>query len=451
MQLTRNELHDTLRQNTFPAHQISLFTGDSFLCQQAAQLLIDKIESAETVTVHDIAGNAEDPATTLARLQSYSLLPGRQIYRVTESQLFHSKTVAAELWKKAEAANNNEKTAAAVKHLHAFAAAVSLKIESPGQLAEMPPGEWKKLFSFDKPNTPLQWADTLLFATRDRIKQGTSSLVDAYLAAFKTGFPPANVLILLAETVDKRHRLYNWIKKSAVVIDCSVASGSSSAAQREQKDVLKEIMLATLQKFNKKIDSRCTDLFFERVGFHPVAVVNELEKLVHYAGDRPTITAQDLEEMVGRSREDALYELTDALGKRDPARTLAILNRLLSQGIHGLAILATLRNYTRKHLIYRTIQLSSTPRWRHGIQAREFQHKYLPILKENETWAPFLTGHPYALFVNFTKASEFSCNALKQRLKRILKAEYRLKGSPLSQEIVLQELLFSLLKGAPGR
>ena len=199
---------------------------------------------------------------------------------------------------------------------------------------------------------------------------------------------------------------------------------------------------------------RAVEMFFERVGFHPVAVVMETEKLVHSIGDRPGITANDVEEMVGRSREDALFELTDALGKRQADRTLTILSHLLEQGIHELAILATLRNYLRKQLIFRSLQMRTFPAWRSGMNARDFQNTYLPALKAEGDWDELLQGHPYALFMSFTKAAEYSCSGLKRWLAMLLDAEFRLKGSPLPSRLVIEELLLAMLKGSaklPGR
>jgi DNA polymerase-3 subunit delta len=150
--------------------------------------------------------------------------------------------------------------------------------------------------------------------------------------------------------------------------------------------------------------------------------------------------------MVGRSREDALYELTDAFGKRQLGRTLTILNRLQENGTHGLAILATMRNYIRKMLIFRSLQLQPSPPWHNGMNAKQFQSSYLPALKESGEWSDMLAGHPYALFMSFTKAGEYSCNQLKKWLKLLLEAEFRLKGSPLPQHIVLEELFLAMLK-----
>jgi DNA polymerase-3 subunit delta len=129
-------------------------------------------------------------------------------------------------------------------------------------------------------------------------------------------------------------------------------------------------------------------------------------------------------------------------------RTLTILSRLLEQGFHSLAILATMRNHLKKQLIYRSLQMRSSPAWRRGMNAKEFQNNYLPDLKTQGEWSEMLQGHPYALFMSFTRASEYSCSGLKRWLAMLLEAEFRLKGSPLPQQLVLEELFISMLKGS---
>ena len=158
------------------------------------------------------------------------------------------------------------------------------------------------------------------------------------------------------------------------------------------------------------------------------------------------ISAADLEEMVGRTREDALFELTDAFGKRQVARTLVILKRLQDNGTHGLAILATMRNYLRKLLIIRSIQHQPSPIYLSGMNANQFQNVYLPELKQVEQFQEHLGGHPYALFMSFAKAAEFSCQQLKNWLTLLLGAEYRLKGSPLPQGLVLEDLFLTMFR-----
>jgi len=448
--IKRAEFETALQESSpLPESQIFLFFGERYLCQTAASKLEKRLLSDAAGALHNIDGDQEDPNQTLASLMSFSLLPGRQIYHVGDSRIFHSKTVISKIWDKAAQSYQNGRYDPALKHLQAMVQTVSLKIDGPETLSQIPGPEWKKVFNFDKPGGDLSWADAALFQARGEIKTTSASAVEQYISAIDKGFPNGNILIITAETVDKRQRLFTHLKKNETIIDCSVTTGASTAAQREQKQVLKEMMLQTVAEFNKKIDPRAVDVFLDRVGFHPVAVATETEKLVHYVGDRPNITLEDLATMVGRSREDALYELTDSFSKRQLGKSLVLLSRLQEQGVHGLAILATMRNFIRKLLIFRSLQMDSPPSWHKGMSAKEFQSSYLPALKTNGEWTDLLGGHPYALYMSFTKSAEYSCPVLKRWLSMLLTAEFKLKGSPLPPQLVLEELFISMLKGTP--
>lgn len=448
--IKRKDLSTLLADNkTLAETCIYMFFGERYLCQEAADMLQEALTQDVGGAVHPIDGEQEDSGQTLAKLMSFSLLPGRQIYRVSDSRIFLSKTVAATIWEKSQQNNESGKSAAAMRHLVSFAKLGSVDIESQTPFSEITATQWEKIFGCTKPDGDLRWADALLtqaVGTGRMSSGGSAQIIDRYIDNFTSGIPHQNCLILTAETVDKRQRLFTFIKKNGVIIDCSVAAGAGSQAQQEQKDVLREMMNRTLTEFGKKIEPRAVELFFERVGFHPVAVVTETEKLALYVGDSPQITFRDLEEMVGRSREDALFELTDAFSKNQVARTLTILNRLQDNGTHALAILATMRNFIRKMLIFRSLQLQPSPPWQNGMNAKQFQSTYLPALKEKGEWSEMLGGHPYALFMSFSKAADFSCNLLQKWLKLLLDAEYRLKGSPLPQHIVLEELFLTMLK-----
>ncbi|BHH84825.1 DNA polymerase III subunit delta [Desulforhopalus sp. 52FAK] len=448
--IKRSEFETSLKESTpLPLPQVFLFFGERYLCQTAADNLQERILKDAPGALHTIDGDQEDPGQSLARLMSFSLLPGRQIYRVNDSRIFHSKTVISKIWDKALQSFTNGKHNPAKRHLQAMVQAVNLKVDSPETLSQIPGPEWKKIFGFEKPGGDLSWADSALFQSRDEIKASSADIVDQYVTALDKGFPGGNILILIAETVDKRQKLFTYLKKNETIVDCSVAVGASNAAQGEQKQVLKEMMMQTVAGFDKKIDPRAVDAFFERVGFHPVAVATETEKLVHYVGDRPNISLEDLAAMVGRSREDALYELTDAFSKRQLGKTLTLLSRLQEQGVHGLAILATMRNFIRKLLIYRSLQMASSPPWHKGMSAKDFQGNYLPALKSTGEWDDVLGGHPYALYMSFTKAFEYSCPILKRWLSMLLSAEFNLKGSSIPPHLVLEELFISMLKGSP--
>ncbi len=427
--------------------KIYLFFGERYLCREAADTLQKHLLSGGGAagSVNTIDGDREDAGKTLGQLMNFSLLPGRQIFRVTDSRLFHSKNVASAVWSRIEQARDAGKESSCRRQLLSFVALGGLTGDET--LADMSAAQWQAVFGFAKPGGTLSWTDELLATgTGNKVKTGGSDMASRYVDAFTKGTPPSNILIFTAESVDKRKQLFKYIKEKGMVVDCSVDPGATSVAQKGQQDVLREMVAKSLSAFQKKMQPDALKMLFERVGFHPVAVVMEAEKLALFVGDRDLITVEDVESMVGRTREDALFELTDAFGKRQGARTLVLLNRLLDNGMHGLAILSTMRNYLRKMLVFRTLQLQSAPIWHSGMNAGQFQKEYLPALKEQSEWTEMLKGHPYALFMSFTKAQEFSCSVLKNFMGLLLQAEFRMKGSPLAPELVLEELFMTLLK-----
>jgi DNA polymerase-3 subunit delta len=384
---------------------------------------------------------------------SFSLLPGLQLYRVNDTHLFQSRDMGASLWDRAVKEYEKDRKPQALRYLLNMLSLAGISAEGSEPFSELSPDQWRDFFATEKPKGDIGWADRLVQESGRQAapKRTTGNIADLYLEAINRGLPAQNILILTAENVDKRKRLYTHIKDHGVVVDCSVETGAGSAAQKVQKEVLLEIMHKTLAGLDKKIEPKATALFLERTGFHPVAVAMESEKMALYADDRPFITAEDVEAMAGRSREDALFELTDAFGKRQIALTIVTLHHLLEDGIHSLAILATMRNYFRKLLIFRSLQLRPDPVWQAGMSAQHFQRKYLPSLKEKGEWPELLKGHPYALYMSFTKASEFSCSLLKRWLELLLQSEFRLKGSPLPHHLILEELLLTMLRQAASQ
>jgi DNA polymerase-3 subunit delta len=444
--MKRNELAVWLAQGGAEQEaRVYLFLGERYLCREAADMVQQALLQTGGGVVHAIDGDQEDPGQTLGRIINFSLLPGRQIYRVTDSRLFHSTAVAEKIWNKAVQAHDEGRPGPALRHIQNLMELASMGADE--SLVEMAPDQWKQVFDFAKPDGSLVWADTLLAEAGPQAGAkggGAAILADRYLTAFSKGLPGQNFLFLSAENVDKRKQLFTFIKKNGQVVDCAIDAGASSVAQRGQEEVLRELALKTLAHFQKKIEPQAMKMLFERVGFHPVAVVMELEKVILFVEERPTISCADLEAMVGRTREDALFELTEAFGNRQVSPTLVILGRLLENGIHALAILATMRNYIRRLLLFRSLQLQNPPPWQRGMQARQFQDVYLPALKEKGEWLDMLKGHPYALYMSFKKAEEFSCPVLKEWLALLLQADFRLKGSPLPPTLILEELFLAM-------
>ena len=428
-----------------------LLTGDRYLCRQAADQ-ISRALCSPGGTVHPIDGDTEDGNATVAKLRNFSLLPDRQIFQVNGSRLFHSEKIARSLWNRAVKAMDNNRPERAVAHLRAMMEAGGLDSRDPGNdPGGLSAAAWKKHFGFAKPGSGLGWTEQLLKADTSHTSPPPAPSPTAedhgeiLQKALTTGIPENNTLLLLAEEVDKRKKLYKFFKKEQTVIDLGVDSGSGFQAKKEQRSVLREQVNTILEDMGKSMAPDVYEQLFERVGFHPVAVVMETEKVALYAGDKQQITLADLNAVVGRTRQEALFELTHALGEKNLKDALLLSTRLRENGIHELAVVATLRNFTRSLLLFRSLQEQEQYGIRPNISHRFFQEQCLPNLKRNERWKKELSGHPYALYMRFTTASLFPLARLRSWLRMILDAERRLKGSPVYSDTVLHHLILSML------
>lgn len=442
-----DRLVDGIRRNK--AARAYLFYGERFLCRQAADTVCQALLE-QGGTLHAVDGDQEKFTAILQKLASFSLFPGRQIYRVTDTRLFHTVRVAESLWKKTVRSWNSNEPARAARHLANMLESAGLDPADPeNDPASFTPAQWKKVFGFAKPQTDLGWTEKLLAEIERQERRQPAPETDDPAAllekSLEKGLPDRNVLVLTAEDVDKRKRLYKYLAENHVIVDLGVEAGSGSRAQAAQKKVLVDLLHGTLKEFGKSISREAADLFCERVGFHPVAAVREAEKLALYSGTRERIETADLDAIVGRTRQEAIFELTDALGRKELERSLLTAARLEEHGIHPLAVIAALKNYARNLLLFKALQEQPESGYSASMPPAAFQSRVLPALKRKEHWKQELAAHPYALYIQFKTAAGWPTASLKKWLELILLADMRIKGSRIEPQTVVQHLIISML------
>ena len=431
------------------ACQVFLLIGDRFMCGEAADQLIAGLipeQRSRKQNVKVIDGDHEDQLNTLNLFRTYNLFGGAQVLRVNNSKLFHSKAVAKKIWDLAKKAYENKKPAKALVYLQQMADTGDVRVDD---LNDLSAAKWKSSFGFSRPAGQMTWLEKVYEKgdTKNDVSPFSSEeTTDLYMKVLEDGVPQENILILLAETVDKRKKFYKFIVKHGAVIDLSVPSGSSKAAKDNQEAVLKDLIAKTLAEFDKKIEARATAALLERVGFHPVAIVRETEKLALFVGDAKVITFADLEAIVGRTKEEALYELTEAYSDKDIAKAITVSTRLIENGIHPLVLVAGVRNQIKKLMLVRSFRDSSLPVFVEGMTYAVFQKGYLPELKaEKESFLNQLPNHPYALFMMFGKVKKHSIKKLSEHLKELLLAEFRMKSSGISPVLIFENFLWKCL------
>ena len=134
-------LHEIKSGAVMPAY---LLFGEHTLCRQAADQVLEALQG----TVHHIDGDNEDLNTTLAKLRSFSLLGGCQIYRVNGTRLFFSKNVAENIWKKVLKAWEDGNPDKSARQLRAMLDAAGL--DASDDPAGLSGEQWKKCFGLSK-------------------------------------------------------------------------------------------------------------------------------------------------------------------------------------------------------------------------------------------------------------------------------------------------------------
>ena len=433
--------------------QVYLLFGERYLCQEIAHELVCRLlpdEAHRLQSLKAIDGDQEEVGATVNMLKTYSLFGTRQVIRVMDSQILYSKVVASALWDKARKGWDGKEPKKSLRYLAQMLALADLAPADweKEEMSACPVGRWQELFGFPRPED-LAWVQDALAASDGVVPMGApkGDGAELLMAALETGIPPGNTLILVAEAADKRKKLFKYLEKNCVVVDLSVDTGSSSAARKDQDALLKDIVQQSLARFGKKLEVRALPVLLERVGFHPVAVAMEAEKLALSVGEAETITMDDLNGMVGRTREEALYELNEAFGNHDLPASLTICQRLQENGVHPLIVVAGLRNFLRKLLLVRAIIEQPSSAYDEGISYAAFQKGLLPQLQESlGSQQKVLAGHPFAVYKSFQQGERFTLAALKQARGDLLEAEYRLKGSGLPEYLILEDFLFSALQ-----
>lgn len=445
MKYSRHDLPTLLAaldRGTF--HPVYLIFGERYLCAQAAQEVINRIlpdPASRPLNMQTVDGDQEDVSQTLNDLRTFTLFGGHQVIRVLDSRLLHSKVVGKSLWDKALKAHQGHDLEKRDRSLAQLAGLGGLT--GGDAFIDLSAAQWQKLFGFSRPQD-LAWTKGLALQPEEGARTGTddAALVQATLTK---GIPPQKHLVLVAETVDKRKKLFKTIEEIGVIVDLSVESGPAAAARKDQEAVIRDLIKQTFREMGKKPGPRVTEMILDRVGFHPVAAVREVEKLCLYCDPGPEVTGADVDILTGQTREEALFALNDAFAGRDLERSLYLQGRLLQTGLHPLVIIAALRNLIRRLLFFRALQDKSSPSYQRGQPFNLFQQGYLAALKEALGDSEFLKGHPFVIYKGFQQAEAFSRQELQHGLTALLRAEFNVKGSGIGDALILENFFFTML------
>ncbi len=361
---------------------VYLFFGEELLVKAAFGELLDALLPAENrqANYDPMEGASENIYDAIERVNTFSLLPGTKVVALLESRIFHAMQNKMRLIENSKNAYDDENKSKAAKYLLSLMGNLNLSFE------DLDPANRRKTLAFAADVIKSEvWIDDLVEYCRQNQLEipAASDDAGALQKAIKKGFPSTNHLMITTEMVDRRLGLYKTLQEHGVVIDCRVPGGDRRADRMAQEDVLRKKMSEILTPVNKKIDNSAYAALLDMTGFDLRTFCGNLEKLVDYVGQRDAITVKDVTSVLKRTKQDPIYDLTNAVADRQVSRALFFMNSLLAAGFHPLQILAAIVNQIRRLILAKDYTDSPQAKgWHAGVSYNVFQQNIMPSVLE---------------------------------------------------------------------
>lgn len=220
---------------------------------------------------------------------------------------------------------------------------------------------------------------------------------------------PSTVLVFLApyEKLDGRKGLVKVLKKQAVQVDAAPLDESHAKQQ----------IVQMLNQAGYQIDPKALETLVQRTNADYGLMVASLEKLKLLTYQNKQITSQDVASLVPQSLDDNVFDLVNAVLKRDQARSLDLYQQLLDGQEPALRINAVLVSQFRL-----LIQLKV-------LNARGLSQGSL---------ASKLHVHPYRVKIGLQTVRNFSILALENAYLGLINIEKALKTSQRDPVLLFQ-------------
>jgi len=172
------------------------------------------------------------------------------------------------------------------------------------------------------------------------------------LVAYLAKPSATGTLVLTLDKLPRNEKLGRAVREAGLVVAC--------LPPREYE--LPRWIAARVRSHGKRMDSPAARRLAECVGVNLPILEQSLVKLALYVGARDVITAGDVEALVEDLPATTIFKLTDAVGNRDAAKALRVLDSLIAQSHEPSYIISMIRWALERLINARTLlDLDQTP------------------------------------------------------------------------------------------
>jgi DNA polymerase-3 subunit delta len=165
----------------------------------------------------------------------------------------------------------------------------------------------------------------------DEPEPGRANSLDR-LADYAQDPAPTTCLVLVATKIDGRRKLMAAARKGGWLVVCEPLA----------RGALPPFVMREARLRGHAIDGQIADMLAEIAGPELATVVDALERLSLYVGKDKPITEDDIATCLVRMRQSTVWELINAVGRRDLGPALAALEDVYDARDRGLRLVALL-------------------------------------------------------------------------------------------------------------
>jgi DNA polymerase III subunit delta len=158
------------------------------------------------------------------------------------------------------------------------------------------------------------------------------------LAAYADDPTPSTVLVLQATKLDARRRLVTAAKKADYLIPCDAPPAGALPAW----------LAGAAKERGKQLAPGVGQLLVELIGADLTALDDAIERLALYVGNEESISEDAVGECIVQVKPSTVWELVDAVGRRDRGAALRSLSKVYDPQDRGLRLLGVLAWSTRQ-------------------------------------------------------------------------------------------------------
>lgn len=254
----------------------------------------------------------------------------------------------------------------------------------------------------------------------DKSFSGSNNLL-SYLSNYIKAVPLDIILLIsLNEELEGKNKIVTELKASGYNLEFKMLKGEE----------LHNYVTLLFETNGKKINKSELLYFISAVSGSFDLIEREIEKLCAYADKEEFITKKHIDDAVHRGIENNIFKMVDSISVKNADTAISILDALLFQKEEPLRILGMIiRQYRIIYLIYLMINETKT----------------LDEIK-SKLRAQKINLMDFVLNNYVKQAKNFDGAGLKKSLTYCSEADYAIKTSGLSDELILETLIVKLCK-----